>query len=140
MAFSMSTEEHRKYGEKALDQAEDNVSYFKAPDFEEKIDLYQNAKALVIPLDKDYVEAFGLVFVEALSCSTPVITANHGSVKEIVNEEVGFKCETYSEYKEAISNISSIDNRKCRELVEEKYSAERYAKNYLQLYEFLQGK
>ena len=79
----MSTEEHRKYGEKALDQAKgmDNVSYFEAPDFEEKISLYQNAKALVIPLDKDYVEALGLVYIEAMATGTPVITADHGSVK-----------------------------------------------------------
>ena len=115
----------------------DNVSYFEAPDFEEKVSLYQNAKALVIPLDKDYIESFGLVYVEAMSCSTPVITANHGSVKEIVNEEVGFRCVSLDEYKEAISNISSIDNKKCRELVERKYSASRYASRYLKLYQTL---
>ena len=40
---------------------------FEAPDFEEKISLYQNAKALVIPLDKDYVEALGLVYIEAMA-------------------------------------------------------------------------
>ena len=111
----------------------------KLQTFEEKISLYQNAKALVIPLDKDYVEALGLVYIEAMATGTPVITADHGSVKEVVkDEETGFRCSEMSDYKQAIRNIDMIKRQDCREWVEMKYCAERYAKNYLQLYYTLQ--
>ena len=72
MAFDMAAPDHVQYGNEAIRQAKadhPNVEYVPLKGkLETKVKLYQNAKALVTPLAKEYLEGFGLVFAEAMAC------------------------------------------------------------------------
>lgn len=52
-----------------------------------KIGLYQQAKAFLFPIQ--WEEPFGLVFLEAMACGTPIITYARGASAEIVKDGVG---------------------------------------------------
>jgi glycosyltransferase involved in cell wall biosynthesis len=59
---------------------------------EEIVNLHQNAKAFLFPIN--WEEPFGLVMAEAMACGTPVIAYNRGSVSELVRDGVtGFVVE-----------------------------------------------
>jgi len=82
---------------------------------------YGNAKALLAPII--WEEPFGLVFIEAMACGTPVIAFRHGSVPEIIVDGVtGFIVDTVEEMAEAIKKIDTIDRKACREHVVNKFS------------------
>ncbi|MDD5589772.1 MAG: glycosyltransferase family 4 protein [Candidatus Portnoybacteria bacterium] len=101
----------------------------------EKNKLLGNAKALLAPIQ--WREPFGLFFVEAMACGTPVIATKMGSAPEVVKDkETGFVVENSQEYfLEAVRNIDRIDRKKCRQRVEENFSKEKMAENYLKVYE-----
>jgi len=54
--------------------------------FEEKVRLYQEARAFLFPIL--WQEPFGLVMIEAMSCGTPVIGYNNGAVPEVIRDGV----------------------------------------------------
>jgi glycosyltransferase involved in cell wall biosynthesis len=102
----------------------------------EKDDFIGNATALVCPYD--WPEPFGLVLIEALACGTPVIAYRRGSIPEIINHGVtGFICETVSEMVDAVGQIPLIDRRRCRAAFDERFTADRMARDYVALYERL---
>ena len=73
--------------------------------------------------------------LEAMASGTPVITTNKGAMPEIVTSEVGFRCDTFEEFKEAINRIDEISPQKCRKRVEENFTAGIMARNYIKGYE-----
>jgi glycosyltransferase involved in cell wall biosynthesis len=100
----------------------------------EKDEFIGNAMALVCPYD--WPEPFGLVLIEALACGTPVLAYRRGSIPEIIDDGItGFVCENLSEMAEAVGRISLIDRRRCRMAFEERFTAERMARDYVALYE-----
>ncbi len=52
--------------------------------------IIPSADLLILP---SYSESFGLVLIEALACSKPVIGSNVGGIKEIITENVGLLVE-----------------------------------------------
>lgn len=65
------------------------IEYIGSVDFEKKVELLKNAKALLYPIT--WEEPFGLVMIEAMACGTPVVAYNHGAVPEIVdNNTTGY--------------------------------------------------
>jgi len=106
------------------------------PTHEQKIEMYQKAKALLYPVQ--YNECFGLVVVEAMSCGTPVIASTYGAMPELVGySEAGFTCYKDEHYDEAIESIDIIKPEKCREHVEDWFSIDVCVENYLKLYDRL---
>lgn len=102
----------------------------------EKNDFVGNALALVCPYD--WPEPFGLVLIEALACGTPVLAYRRGSIPEVIDHEVtGFVCETLTEMAEAVGRLPLIDRRRCRSAFEERFTADRMARDYVALYEQL---
>jgi len=102
----------------------------------EKNDFVGNALALVCPYD--WPEPFGLVLIEALACGTPVLAYRRGSIPEVIDHEVtGFVCETLTEMAEAVGRLPLIDRRRCRSAFEERFTADRMARDYVALYERL---
>jgi len=102
----------------------------------EKNDFVGNALALVCPYD--WPEPFGLVLIEALACGTPVLAYRRGSIPEVIDHEVtGFVCETLTEMAEAVGRLPLIDRRRCRSAFEERFTADRMARDYVVLYERL---
>jgi len=98
---------------------------------------YQKAEALLFPLQ--WEEPFGLVMIEAMSCGTPVIAFNRGSVSEIVKDGVtGFVVDPAKGVDglvEAIKKIGTIDRAACRALVEEKFTVDKMVEGYEKVYE-----
>ncbi len=99
----------------------------------ERNKLLGNAYALLHPIN--FNEPFGLSVIESMACGTPVIAFNRGSMPEIImNAHNGFLVETVEEAVEAIRRVPSIDRFSCRKTVEEKFTAERMADNYVNVY------
>jgi glycosyltransferase involved in cell wall biosynthesis len=95
------------------------------------------AAALLFPID--WPEPFGLVMIEAMACGTPVIAFRSGSVPEVVDHGVtGFVVESEAEAVEAIGRLGELDRQRVRAHFEQRFTAERMAKEYLRHYEALQ--
>src|SRR3990167_4332245 len=98
--------------------------------------LMQNAKAYLMTIN--WKEPFGLVMAESMSCGTPVIAFNHGSVPElIVDKKTGFIVDPSAGIDglaSAVSAIDSIDPQVCRSHVVENFSLEHMVNNYEQYY------
>lgn len=85
-------------------------------------------------------EPFGLSVVEAMACGTPVIAFNRGSMPELIEHGVtGFLVDTVEEAVEAIGRVGEIDRTVCRQRVTERFSVERMADDYIELYGRLIG-
>ena len=98
--------------------------------------LLGNARALLFPID--WPEPFGLAMIEAMSCGTPVIAWPHGSVPEIVEDGVnGRIVDTVDAAVAAVHDIGRIDRGRVRERCEERFSAQRMARDYLAVYRSL---
>jgi glycosyltransferase involved in cell wall biosynthesis len=110
-----------------------NIKFVGEVDDKEKAELLAGAKALIFPTN--WEEPFGIVTVEVLASGTPVITTNKGAMPEVITSDVGFRCNTFEEFKEAINRINEISPRKCRERVEKNFTAEIMAENYIKAYE-----
>ena len=101
----------------------------------------------------NWEEPFGLVMAEAMSCGTPVIAYNRGSVPELIEDGVtGFIIDpddsprpgkgTWAIKKqgeegliEGLRRIGEIKRSDCRKRVEEMFSIEKMTENYVSLYE-----
>ncbi|TGC09820.1 glycosyltransferase [Methanolobus halotolerans] len=104
-----------------------------------KKELLSNAYALIHPVKFD--EPFGLGIVEAFACGTPVIAYNRGSMPELIQSgETGFIVNDIDEAVDALKYIDSIPRRKCREVAEKQYSADRMADDYINAYETILDK
>lgn len=100
-----------------------------------KRELYRQAKALLYTVQ--FQEPFGLSQVEALSCGTPVIGTNFGSVPEIIKNDInGYVCDNMiqSLYM-AIKNVGKIDYQTCRANAIIRFDKFVMAKSYLDEYE-----
>jgi glycosyltransferase involved in cell wall biosynthesis len=92
-----------------------------------------NARALLFPID--WPEPFGLVMIEAMACGTPVLAFDHGSVREIVDDGVtGRIVNTMEEAIAALPQVMALDRQAVRRRFEERFSATRMAKDYLDVY------
>jgi len=93
-----------------------------------------HAKALLHLIGFD--EPFGLSVIEAMACGTPVIAYNRGSMPELIEHGVtGFLVDTFDEAIAAIGRIGEIDRAQCRHAVERRFTVERMAERYIDLYE-----
>ena len=96
-------------------------------------ELLANAQALLHPIS--FEEPFGLSVAEAMMCGTPVIAFNRGSMQELImNKKNGFLVENIDEAVKAIHNIKKISRQACREHALAKFSSQKMAAHYLQLY------
>jgi glycosyltransferase involved in cell wall biosynthesis len=96
--------------------------------------LLGGARALLYPIQ--YPEAFGLVLVEAMLCGTPVAAMRLGAAPEIVEEgATGFTAATKEEFLSSIRQCFAINRNRVRQIAEQRFSAERMARDYLQVYE-----
>ena len=102
----------------------------------ERDQLLGGARALLYPVQKP--EPFGLVQVEAMMCGTPVVAIRLGAVPEIVDDGVtGFCVDSPEELAPAAAQAFALDRRRVRQRAESRFSADRMAREYLQVYEKL---
>jgi glycosyltransferase involved in cell wall biosynthesis len=102
----------------------------------EKGDFLGQARALLFPID--WPEPFGLVLIEAMACGTPVIAYGLGSVPEILDEgTTGFMVNSIDGAVKAVESVDSIDRSGCRRAFQRRFSAQRMALDYVEVYKKL---
>ena len=105
----------------------------------ERDQLLGGARALLYPIQ--YPESFGLVLLEAMLCGTPVAAMNLGAVPEIVDEGVTGHCASSpEEFLPAIQKTLQLERRRVRQQAEQRFSAERMAREYAAVYEQVAAK
>jgi glycosyltransferase involved in cell wall biosynthesis len=101
-----------------------------------KQEFLAGAAALLFPID--WPEPFGLVMIEAMACGTPVIAFRSGSVPEVIDDGVtGFVVDSEAEAVQAIAHLDELDRRQVRARFEQRFTAERMARDYCCHYEAL---
>jgi glycosyltransferase involved in cell wall biosynthesis len=102
----------------------------------DKGNFLAHAHALVFPID--WAEPFGLVMIEAMACGTPVVAYRSGSVPEVITDGLnGFIVESIDEAVEAVGRLHDISREGCRAEFEQRFTVERMARDYLEVYERL---
>jgi glycosyltransferase involved in cell wall biosynthesis len=110
------------------------IKYVGPVNNEQKRDLLSEAAALVVPVQ--WGEPFGIVFVEALACGTPVISCPRGALPEIIeHSRHGFLVNSVAEGVEAVRHVGTISRQVCRARAEERFSQHVVASQYESLYE-----
>lgn len=103
---------------------------------QEIAELMQKAKAYLMTIN--WYEPFGLVMTEAMSCGTPVIGFDRGSVRELVIDgKTGFIVEPekgIEGLKDALNKIHTIQPLNCRNHVLNHFSIENMVDSYNQCY------
>jgi len=115
-----------------------NVEYIGEINEQQKAEFLGNAKALLFPID--WPEPFGLVMIEAMACGTPTIAFRCGSVPEVIDNDLsGIIVDNLTEAIESVDWALRLDRRKVRKTFERRFSAERMARDYLDIYRALPG-
>ncbi len=109
------------------------IEFLGPVDEMKKRELMGNAMALVVPIN--WPEPFGIVFIEALACGTPVLTCPYGSVPELLEDGVtGYIRDSVDGLIEAVGQLDSISREGCRAYAEERFDLPRLAADYLTIY------
>lgn len=131
----VTTEEGNQYWKSEVEPHldGDDIEYVGPVDDEQKKKLLRAAAALIVPVEWD--EPFGIVFAEALSCGTPVISCSRGAVPEIVRHGVeGFLINDIEGGCQAVEKLNAIDRANCRQRVESKFSRKIIVNKYDSIY------
>jgi glycosyltransferase involved in cell wall biosynthesis len=107
----------------------ERVEYLGEVSHGEKVDLLQNARATLFPIQ--WEEPFGLVMIESMACGTPVIATRRGAVPEVVDHgRTGIIVEEVGEMVAALAAADDLDPLQCRRYAEERFSPERMVRDY----------
>ena len=110
-----------------------NIMYVGEQELEDKIKLLQNARALILPTQCQ--EVFGYVMIEAMSCGTPVIAWNNGSIPEVIKDRhTGFIVKNVKGAVRAIKSIKKLDRQVSRTRAEDFFSIEKMVSGYEKVY------
>ena len=100
---------------------------------QQKTEFLGEALGLLFPID--WPEPFGLSTIEAMACGTPVLAFRCGSVPEVVDDGVtGLIVDTLDEAILAIPQLIALDRRAVRRRFEERFTAARMARDYVNVY------
>jgi glycosyltransferase involved in cell wall biosynthesis len=96
--------------------------------------LLGGSLALLHPIG--FHEPFGLSVVEAMAVGTPVIAFRKGSMPEIIEDGVnGYLVDDVAGAAAAVERLPAISRRRCREVVEQRFSVGRMVDDYIRVYE-----
>jgi hypothetical protein len=113
-----------------------NVEFIGEINEGQKAQFLGEASALLFPVE--WPEPFGLVMIEAMACGTPVIAFRRGSVPEIVeNGTSGFIVDTVEQAVDAVHRIPRLDRSRVRATFEQRFTVERMAQEYVEIYRTL---
>jgi glycosyltransferase involved in cell wall biosynthesis len=104
-----------------------------------KQEFLGGARALLFPID--WPEPFGLVMIEAMAAGTPIIAWSNGSAPEVIEHgRSGFLVECLEQAIAAVEAAGPLSRSGVRAAFEERFSVERMARDYVELYERLLAK
>jgi glycosyltransferase involved in cell wall biosynthesis len=117
----------------------ERVIWFESPNHQLKLELLQNAHAVLIPSLVE--ETSSLVAMEAMACGTPVIAFRRGALPEVIADgRTGLMVDSTDEMARAVDCVGQISTNECRQHVEERFSATRMAEDYERLYHRMAAK
>ncbi len=123
---------------KPLVDAHPNVEYVGEINDREKAKFLGDAAALLFPID--WPEPFGIVMIEAMACGTPVISFRAGSAAEVIDEGVsGYLVNDVVEAVLAVQGVEGFDREKARACFENRFTIDRVARDYVNIYRSLPG-
>jgi glycosyltransferase involved in cell wall biosynthesis len=100
----------------------------------DKGEFLGRAMALLFPID--WPEPFGLVMIEAMANGTPVVAFGRGSVPEVIDERLtGFVVDSVDRAVAAVPRAAALDRSWIRRCFEERFSVERMARDYIEIYD-----
>jgi glycosyltransferase involved in cell wall biosynthesis len=132
-------------------EASSYVEYLGEVSFDKKVDLYQHARAVLLPTINtlplgdgstgSFIEPYGLVVPEANACGTPVIVTPSGGWQEtMLHGYNGYHALSNDEFIHYINRLDEIQPEDCRRMAEH-FSYERMGHNYLHVFQdILEGK
>lgn len=104
----------------------------------EKDDFLGHAYALIAPYDRTV--SFAVELIESLACGTPVIAFSTAVASEIIEQGVtGVLCKNFDEMLAAADLIPLLTRSDCRQSFESRFTMERMAREYVQVYRHLLG-
>ena len=110
------------------------VEYVGAVGGRVRSQLLGGAQAVLYPITEP--EPFGLVPVEGMMCGTPTAAIKIGAVGEIVDEGLtGHTADSQAGFVETVSRAIALDRALVRARAEKRFSAERMARGYLDVYQ-----
>lgn len=111
----------------------ENISYIGEVSGPDRTKLFQNAKALLMPIT--WEEPFGLVVIEAMACGTPAIAFNHGAMCEIISDGVdGYVVDGVEQMVVKMGEINKIDRSKARQKIEDMFTYQKMVDGYEEAY------
>jgi glycosyltransferase involved in cell wall biosynthesis len=111
----------------------DGIEYLGEVSHGEKVELLQNARATLFPIE--WEEPFGLVMIESMACGTPVIATRWGAVPEVIEHgRSGIIVDDYRIIPVALEEADKLDPHDIRRYVEQEFSADRMVSDYLAAY------
>jgi glycosyltransferase involved in cell wall biosynthesis len=123
---------------KPMVDAHPNVEFLGEINERRKAEFLGGASALLFPID--WPEPFGLVMIESIACGTPVIAFRRGSAPEVIDEgRSGFLVDDVDEAVAAVARLPALDRRGARACFERRFTIERVADDYLNIYRLLPG-
>jgi len=112
---------------------DEDILYVGSSGPERRDELLGKAYALLHPIN--FNEPFGLSVVEAMFCGTPVIAFNRGAMGELILDGgTGYLVDSIEEAAGKVRDIPGIDRSYCRKWAMERFSMERMAADYLEVY------
>jgi len=112
------------------------AQYLGLTDSATKNNLILKCKALIACPKSNWLEAFGLYAVEGMSYFKPILALNNGGLNDIVSHgNNGFLAPNTEQLKQYVQHLDKIDPRVCRATVEQKFTKEIMAQNYLSLFQ-----
>jgi glycosyltransferase involved in cell wall biosynthesis len=128
---------HRQYCQREIaprmQRANGKAIFIESPRLHRKIELLQQAHAVLIPSLAD--ETSSLVAMEAMACGTPVIALRRGALPEVVADGVtGFVVESTEDLIAAVDRVRGIHPQDCRARAEKYFQGARMCEQYEQLY------
>ena len=111
----------------------DGIEYLGEVTHGEKVELLQNARATLFPIE--WEEPFGLVMIESMACGTPVIATRWGSVPEVIEHgRSGIIVEDYRIIPAALEEADRLEPVELRRAAEERFSQERMVGDYVRTF------
>ncbi len=128
-------ESGRYFHEKIEPQIDnDRVKYIGPVNAKQKLALLSRARGFLNPIE--WEEPFGMVMVEAMMLSCPVISFDRGAARElIVDGKTGFLVQNLDEMVESIPRIDEIDREITSKHAKDHFSARRMAEGYTRVYQ-----